>query len=319
MKARLTATNLMKHNRSLTMTKVRKLLRFSPFFIMMIPGLVYLFVYKYVPMYGLIIAFKDFSILEGIVASGWADPWYKHFNDFYRSPYFIQLLSNTLLISLYKLAWGMLPQILLAILFNECRKLWLRNIVQTLSYMPHFLSWVIIYGIAIAFLSPSSGLINKFISDLGGTPISFLTSTEHFRGVLVASDVWRDLGWGAIIYLAAMSAIDPSLYEAARVDGANRFRMIWSITLPGIRNVIVLMFILKLGHILDAGFDQIYIMYNMSVYPVADILDTWVFRTGLEQLNFSRAAAVGLFKSVIGMVLVISANQIARKWGEGIW
>lgn len=315
----LSAAKPMKRNRSLWIARLRTLWRFAPFFVMMLPGLVYLAVYKYVPMYGMIIAFKDFSILDGIVGSDWANPWYKHFLEFYRSPYFTQLLGNTLIISLYKLAWGMVPQIALAILFNECRLVWLRNVVQTLSYMPHFLSWVIIYGIAIAFLSPGSGLVNKFISDLGGTPISFLTSTDHFRGVLVASDLWKDLGWGAIIYLAAMSAIDPTLYEAAKVDGASRFRMIWSITLPGIRNVIVLMFILRLGHILDAGFDQIYIMYNLSVYPVADIIDTWVFRTGLEQLNFSRAAAVGLFKSVIGMILVIGANRVAKKWGESVW
>ncbi|WP_240762137.1 ABC transporter permease [Paenibacillus thalictri] len=301
------------------MSRMRKFKGFAPFFVMMVPGLIYLLIYKYIPMYGVIIAFKDYNMMDGIMGSSWADPWYKYFRDFYMSPYFSQLLGNTLIISLYKLVWGMVPHIALAVFFNECRLLWLRNLVQTLSYMPHFLSWVIIYGIAIAFLSPSSGLINKLIADFGGMPVSFLTSNEHFRGILVATDLWKDLGWGAIIYLAAMSGIDPTLYEAAKVDGASRFRMIWSITLPGIRNVIVLMFILKLGHLLDAGFDQIYIMYNISVYPVADILDTWVFRTGLEQLDFSLAAAVGLFKSLIGMVLVIGANSLSKKWGEGVW
>jgi putative aldouronate transport system permease protein len=286
---------------------------------MMAPGFLYFIIYKYIPMYGVIIAFKEFNLIEGMMLSDWADPWYKYFLEFYRSPFFAQLLENTLVISLYKLAWGIIPHILLAIFLNECKFIWMKNTVQTLSYMPHFLSWVIIYGIAIAFLSPGSGLVNRWITELGGSPIAFMSSTEYFRGILVSSDLWKDLGWGAIIYLAAMSGIDPALYEAAKVDGANRFRMIWSITLPGIRNVIVLMFILKLGHIMDAGFDQIYIMYNVSVYPVADIIDTWVFRTGLEQLNFSRAAAVGLFKSLIGMVLVLSANQVAKKWGAGVW
>ena len=191
--------------------------------------------------------------------------------------------------------------------------------MQTLTYMPHFLSWVIIYGILLAFLSQNGGLINRWIVEAGGESIPFLTSPQYFRSLLVGSEVWQNLGWGAIIYLAAIASIDPTLYEAARVDGASRLRMIWHITLPGIRNVIILLFILKLGHILDAGFDQIYILYNVQVYPVADILDTWVYRTGLQQLNFSLASAVGLFKSLTGLFLVLAANKIAQRWGEGIW
>ncbi|MNR12155.1 putative multiple-sugar transport system permease YteP [compost metagenome] len=157
------------------------------------------------------------------------------------------------------------------------------------------------------------------MKSIGGDAISFLTSTTWFRSILVGSDVWKDIGWTAIIYLAAITSIDPTLYEAARIDGSGRLRMIWHVTLPGIRHVIILLLILKLGQILDAGFDQIYIMYNVQVYEVADIIDTWVFRTGLEELNFSLAAAVGLFKSVVGFVLVITANRIARRWGEGVW
>lgn len=293
--------------------------RFRAFYIMLLPGVVYFIIFRYLPMYGVIIAFKDFAIMDGITGSAWANPWYKHFQIFYQSPYFEQLLTNTLLISLYKLIWGTLPPIALALLLNECRVRWLRNIVQTLTYMPHFLSWVIIFGILLALFSQNGGLINRWLVEAGGQSIPFMTSTDYFRSILVGSEVWQNLGWGAIIYLAAIAGIDPTLYEAARVDGASRMRMIWHITLPGIRSIIILLFVLKLGHLLDAGFDQIYILYNIQVYPVADILDTWVYRTGLQQLNFSLASAVGLFKSMIGLILVLSANKLAKKWGEGIW
>jgi len=286
---------------------------------MLLPGIVYFVIFRYFPMYGVIIAFKDFAIMEGITGSSWADPWYRHFQDFYQSPYFGQLMTNTLLISLYKLVWGTLPPIILAILLHECKVRWLKSIVQTLTYMPHFLSWVIIFGILLTLFSQNGGLVNRWIVENGGSSIPFLTSTDYFRSILVGSEVWQNLGWGAIIYLAAMAGIDPTLYEAAKVDGANRMRMIWHITLPGIRSIIILLFILKLGHLLDAGFDQIYILYNIQVYPVADILDTWVYRTGLQQMNFSLASAVGLFKSLIGLVLVLGANRLAKKWGEGIW
>ncbi|WP_246321076.1 ABC transporter permease [Paenibacillus germinis] len=286
---------------------------------MMLPAIIYYIVYRYVPMYGVVIAFKDYNILEGIVNSPWADPWYKHFQVFYESPYFSELLVNTFLISVYKLIFGMFPPLALAILLNECRVRWFKSAIQTLSYMPHFLSWVIIYGICLMLLSENSGILNRWIVESGGRSIPFLTSTDWFRSVLVGSEIWQHTGWSAIIYLAAMAGIDPTLYEAARVDGASRLRMIWHITLPGIRNVIVLLLILKLGSVLDAGFEQIYIFYNVQVYPVADILDTWVFRTGLEQLNFSLASAVGLFKSAICLILVLGSNALAKKWGQGIW
>lgn len=288
-------------------------------YIMLALPLLWFAIYRYGPMYGLIVAFKDYNLGLGILGSPWADPWYKYFEQFFTSQYFIQLLTNTFLISLYKIVWGTSTSILLALLLNECRLSWLRRWVQTLSYMPHFLSWVIIFGIALALLSPSTGLVNRWIEELGGTPIGFLTSTEWFRTVLVASDAWKDLGWGAIIYLAAIVGIDPGLYEAARVDGAGRLRQIWHITLPGIRNVIILLFVLKLGSLLEAGFEHVYVFYNVQVYPVADIIDTWVFRTGLEDLNFSLAAAVGMFKSLVGLSLVLLANRLARRWDGQLW
>ncbi|MBT2290606.1 sugar ABC transporter permease [Paenibacillus albidus] len=288
-------------------------------YIMLLPCLVWYFIFKYLPMYGVIISFKDYNFSDGILHSPWADPWYKYFEMFFQSPYFSQLLGNTLLISVYKLLFGMLPSILLAILFHECRISWLKRWVQTLSYMPHFLSWIVIYGISIAFLSETTGLLNRWITDMGGSAIPFLNGVEWFRSVLVSTEIWKDLGWGAIIYLAAISSIDPTLYEAAKVDGASRLRMIWHITLPGIRNVIVLLLILRIGSILDAGFEQVFVFYHQRVYEVGDIIDTWVYRTGLQQMNFSLGATVGLFKSAIGFILVFGANKLAKRWGESIW
>lgn len=293
--------------------------QYRALYLMLALPLLWFAIYRYAPMYGLIVAFKDYNLGLGILGSPWADPWYKYFTQFFSSVYFGQLLTNTFLISVYKIIWGTVPSILLALLLNECRLNWLRRWVQTLSYMPHFLSWVIIFGITLAFLSPSTGLVNRWIENLGGTPIGFLTSTDWFRTVLVGSDAWRDLGWGAIIYLAAMVGISPALYEAARVDGAGRLRQIWHITLPGIRNVIILLFVLRLGTILEAGFEHVYVFYNVQVYPVADIIDTWVFRTGLQDLNFSLAAAVGMFKSIIGLALILVANRLARRWDGQLW
>jgi len=286
---------------------------------MLLPGLIWYLVFRYLPMGGIMLAFKNYDFSAGILGSPLANPWHQHFLTFFNSPYFGQLLTNTLTISIYKIAFGMLPPLILAILLNECRVLWFRRSIQTLSYMPHFLSWVIIYGILLALFSQTTGLVNRWVVESGGRAIPFLTSTHTFRSVLVVSDIWQNVGWGAIIYLAAITGIDPTLYEAARMDGASRLRLIWHITLPSIQSVFVLLLILQLGHILDAGFEQIYILYNPQVYEVADILDTWVFRTGLQQLNFSLATAVGLFKSAIGLVLVLAANRIAQRWGSSLW
>ena len=297
----------------------RKMWRYRALYFMLLPGVLYYLIFQYGPMYGIVIAFKDYSLLDGIMASPWADPWYKHFQSFYESPYFVQILSNTFLISIYKLMWGMPPGIILAILLNEINWDAFKRFVQTVSYLPHFLSTVIVYGLVVAFLSQTDGLVNQWIKSLGGSTIPFLSSTDWFRSILVSSQVWQHTGWSAIIYLAAIAGIDPSLYEAARCDGASRLRMIWHITLPGIRSVILLLLVLRLGSILDAGFEQVYVFYNVHVYPVADIIDTWVFRVGLEQMNFSLATAVGLFKSLIGIVLIVGANRLAKRWGGAIW
>lgn len=287
-------------------------------YLLILPGLLYILVFKYGSLYGIVIAFQDFSPFKGIWGSEWVG--LKWFRVFWESPDFQRVLGNTVVISLLKIGLGMTPDILVALLLNEVRKMWFKRLVQTLTYMPHFLSWIIIYGIVIAFLSPTNGLINFTLKEWGGEPIAFLTSNDWFRWILVFSDIWKDIGWGAIIYLAALTAVGPQLYEAAVMDGASRWKQTWHITLPGIRNVIVLMLILRLGNFMDAGFTQIYAMYNPLVYDSVDIIDTWVYRKGIVENNFSLATAVGLFKSIIGTLLVLGANKLAKKYTDsGIW
>ncbi|WP_409345160.1 ABC transporter permease [Paenibacillus sp. MBLB4367] len=285
---------------------------------MMLPSLVYYIVYKYIPMFGLVIAFKDYRIMDGLWHSSWVG--LAHFKEVFGNRDFVSLLRNTLVISGYKMVFGTLPELFLALLLNEVRVRWYKKTVQTIVYFPYFLSWVIIYGILLMFLSPSTGLINDLLKEWGLKPISFLTSNDWFRSILVSSEIWKDVGFGSIIYLAAIAGIDPHLYEAATMDGAGRWRRMWHITVPSIMNVFVLLMILKVGHILDAGFSQIYVLYNSLVYKTADIIDTWVFRRGLEQMQYSYATAVGLFKSVVGLILIFVTNKIAKKFGQaGIW
>lgn len=298
---------------------IKRIWKNKELYLLLLPGVLYYIVYKYVPMYGAVISFKDFHVGKGIVYSPWADPWFKHFQYFFKSPYCWRLIRNTFLISFYRLIWGMPPGIILALLLNEVRHIGYKRTIQTLSYLPYFLSWVIIYGIVIAFFSETSGLVNKVTYALFGFREGYLISNEWFRTILVSTGIWKNLGWSAIIYLAAIAGLDPCMYESAKIDGASKLQMMWHITLPGIRNVIVLLLILRLGNIMNAGFEQVFVMYNVHVYETGDILDTWVFRTGLEQWNFSLSSAVGLFKSFIGMVLVISTNQIAKRWDEAVW
>ncbi len=287
--------------------------------LMFLPAFVYYLLFKYRPLYGLLIAFKDFQIRSGILSSPWADPLFKHFIFFFRSTYFEQLIRNTLLISLLKLFVGLPFSIFLALAINEVSNKFIKRSVQTITYLPHFLSFVVIYGIVYAMLSESMGLVNQIIRMLTGSTVNFLSSIKWFRTVLVGSSVWRDAGWGAIIFLAALAGVSPSLYESAMMDGASKLRMIWSITLPAISKVVIIILILRLGQILEAGFEQVYVFYNVRVYPVADIIDTWVFRTGLEQWNFSLASAVGLFKSVIAMTLIAIVNRLAKLVDASIW
>lgn len=293
------------------------LIKYRYRYLMIAPGLLYVLLFKYGPMYGIIVAFQNYNGFKGITGSEWVG--FKWFLEFFNGPDFWKLMRNTITISLMKIGFGMVPDMAIAILLNEVRRSWFKRIVQSFTYMPHFLSWIIIYGIVLAFLSTSSGLVNHWIKDFGGDLIPFLTSNDWFRWILVLSDIWKDLGWGAIIYLAAIAAIDPQLYEAAVMDGAGKARQLWHITLPGIRNVFILMLTLRLGTVLDAGFTQIFAMYNPLVYDSVDIIDTWVYRAGIVQNKVSLATAVGLFKSVVGLILVFTTNRIAKKFDSQIW
>lgn len=297
----------------------RTIVRKRALYIMMIPGLAFFFVFNYMPMYGAVIAFKDYAVKKGILGSPWAEPFYKYFLQFFRSPYCITVLRNTLIISVSKLVTTVPVAVFFAIALSEVPSNRFRRVVQTVTYLPHFLSWIIVYGIVYAMLSETRGILNMLIKNATGHTVNFLSSGSTFRGLLVGSDLWKETGWNAIIYMAAIIGIDTSLYEAARVDGAGRLAMIWHITLPGIRSVVIITLLMKTGSILDAGFDQVYAMYNPQVMAVGDIIDTWVYRTGLSQWNFSLATAVGLFKSVIGTILLVSLNQLARRWGESLW
>ena len=291
------------------------------YYLLALPGVLYFLIFKYVPMFGIIIAFKDVSPylgVKGIFTSEWVG--LANFIRFMDSYYFWNILSNTFIISGLKILFGFPAPIILALLINEIRMNTYKKVFQTISYLPHFVSWVVVAGILSNLLSTDSGIVNGIISKLGKDPIFFLGNKKYFRSILVVSAVWKDIGWGSIIYLAAVASILPSLYEAAIIDGANKIQRIWHITLPGILPVISIMFILRIGQILDAGFEQILLLYSSPVYKVADIIDTYVYREGIGNMKYSYSSAVGLFKSVIGFIFVVGTNCILKKAGQtGIW
>ncbi len=296
----------------------RTIYKYRWLYLMMLPGFIYFILFRYLPLWNAQIAFKNFKPLLGV----WDSPFvgFKNFVTFFHSFYFTQLITNTVIISLLKLVLGMPMAVILALCIYETTFKRFASFVQTISYLPHFLSWVIMFGILLVMLSPDSGLVNSAIKASGGTPIAFLYSPEWFRAVVVGSDIWKDTGWGTILYLAALMSIDPTLFEAAAVDGASRMQRIWHISLPGILGTIVVVTLLRLGNILDAGFQQIFMLYSLPVYSVGDIIDTWVYRQGILEFQFSLATAVGLFKGVIGLILVLIANKLTKQFsGTGIY
>jgi len=296
----------------------KTILKYRWLYLMLLPGLIYFLVFRYYPLWNAQIAFKDFKPLLGVEGSPFIG--FNHFVTFFKSFYFTQLITNTLIISTLKLILGMPVAIILAISIYESMFKPLARLVQTISYLPHFLSWVIMFGILLGMLSPGEGLINEVIKANGGKAIPFLTSPAWFRIVLVGSDIWKETGWSTIIYLAALMAIDPTLFEAAAVDGASRLQRIWYISLPGIASTIVVVTLLRLGNILDAGFQQVFVLYSLPVYSVGDIIDTWVYRQGILEFQFSLATAVGIFKGSIGLLLVVFSNRLAKKFaGSGIY
>ncbi|MBO9605276.1 MAG: sugar ABC transporter permease [Paenibacillaceae bacterium] len=283
--------------------------------LMLLPVVVWYLIFSYGPLWGIQLAFKDFRIMDGIGGSPWAG--FKHFHYmFTASPDFPTIMRNTVLISLYHIVFGFPAPVVLALLLNELRSRIFTRIAQTITYMPYFFSWVIISSLAITVLSPSTGVVNMVVKWLGYEPIYFLASPDYFRSILVGTAIWKDVGYGAIVYLAALASIDPVLYEAAKVDGVGKWRQLWSITLPSILPVIVIMFLFRLMGILDAGFDQILNMYNPAVYNVSDIIDTYVYRVGLTQMQFSFTTAVGLFKNVVALVFVLAANWLIKRSGQ---
>ena len=283
--------------------------------------IIYLIVFKYAPMIYIQIAFKKYSIVQSV----WEMPWakkhgFEYFIKAFKNKDFLYALRNTVCLNLLDLLLGFPAPIIFALILNELCFKNFKRVVQTIAYMPHFLSWVIISSLALQLFAPNGGLINMLIKDLGGEAIPFLNESKHWVGTYIGLGIWQSFGWNSIVYLAAIAGINPELYEAASVDGAGRFRKMWHITLPGIRPTIVVLLIMNLGNILGSSFDRPFALQNNLVMNVADVLSTFVYRTGIKGLQFSLTTAVGLFQSVVGVFFLLMANWISRKLGErGIW
>jgi putative aldouronate transport system permease protein len=292
----------------------KRMVRNRYIYLMILPGLLYFILFKYIPMFGLIISFQDYQPYKGIMGSDWVG--LEHFRRLFTDSEFWVIFKNTLVVFVVNIVFYFPVPIILAVMLNEVANSYFKRIVQTIVYVPHFLSWVIIVSISFVMLTMDGGIINELLAYFGFEPINFLMSSAWFRPIYVLQVIWREAGWGTIVYLAAMAAIDPGLYEAARMDGAGRFQQIWHITLPGIRTVVIVLLILKIGSVLDTSFEHIYLLLNSMNKNVAEILDTFVYTAGLKQGQFSFSTAVGLFKSVIGLILVMFSNWLAKKFGE---
>lgn len=284
---------------------------------MALPVLAWYVLFQYVPMYGLIIAFKDFNPMKGILASDWTG--LDHFSSFFNSYYAWRVIRNTLLINTYQLVFGFPAPIILALLLNELRSIRYKKLVQTITYLPHFVSLVVICGMITDFLS-LNGVINDIIVLFGGERTSFLLHMQYFRSVYTITGIWQSIGWSSIIYLAALSGIDQELYDATSIDGAGRWKQMLHVTLPGIAPTIIILFILNIGRMMSEGFEKIILLYNPNTYETADIISSFVYRRGLVESNYSFSAAVGLFNSVINLTLILTANRISRKVNEtSLW
>jgi putative aldouronate transport system permease protein len=295
----------------------RELRRDRYLYLIALPGVLFFIIFKYIPMWGVTIAFKDYSPYMGF----WESPWvgFEHFERFFTGSDFFKLFRNTMAINILNLVFFFPLPILLSLLLNETRHMKFKKTIQSVLYLPHFLSWVIIVGISFLLLS-HNGLINKGLVGMGFHEVGFLTEPNLFWATLTLQSIWKEVGWGTILFLAAIAGVDPQLYDAAKIDGASRFRQAWHITLPSISNIIVILLILRIGHIMDVGFEQVFLMMNGAVSEVADVFDTYVYRVGIQQGQFSFSTAVGLFKSLVGLILVIGANRLARRMGqEGVY
>lgn len=292
--------------------------KYGFYYLMAAPALIGFFIFDYLPMYGIILAFKDYRFVDGIIGSPWVG--LQHFEQFFSDIFFWRILKNTLIISSLHIVFGFPAPIILALLFNELANRRFKMAVQTISYLPHFMSWVILAGIMVEVLSPARGALNYLITLFGGKPIYFLADTDYFVGVLVASHVWQSIGWGSVVYLAGIAGINQDQFESAKIDGATRLQQMRFITIPSLVPIMTILFILSIGGIMNAGFNQIFNLYSPAVYSVADVIDTYVYRVGLIETKYGFSTAVGLFKNVIGLILVLGTNYIVKRFNEyGIW
>lgn len=293
---------------------MRDIYRNRLLYLILLPGMLYFVVFKYIPMLGLTMAFKDYKPHIGFFESAWVG--LKHFERFFSEPQFWMLFKNTIILAVCNLVFFFPLPIILALMLNEARNALFKRFAQTLLYLPHFVSWVITVGIFYILFTTEGGIVNEVLQGFGMEKIPFLLSEEWFRTMIVSQVVWKEAGWGTVIFLAALAGVDLQLYEAARMDGAGRWRQLWHITLPAIRSTIVILFVLRLGTFLDTGFEQIFLMLNPMNRNVGEVFDTYVYTKGLTQGQYSYSAAVGMFKSMVGLTLVLGANWVAKKLGE---
>ncbi|RAP77501.1 ABC transporter permease [Paenibacillus montanisoli] len=299
-------------------TFARKVRNSKYLILLFLPAGLYYLLFEYLPMFGILISFKQYSVFKGVWASDWVG--LKYYTMFFQSPDFLKLLRNTFLLGFYSIVWGFPAPIILALLINEIRNSAFKRIVQTVSYLPHFVSNVIIVSMIVMFLSPSAGLINILIQKLGFEPIYFLINPDYFRTIFISSGIWQGIGWGTIIYLAALTTVDPALYETAEIDGASRWKKMIYVTLPSIVPVIIILFILNIGSLFATSFEKVFLLYNPLTYETADIIATFVYRTGLTKGNFSFATAIGVFNGILNFALLYIANFLARKFKEvSLW
>lgn len=294
----------------------KEILKNKSLYFLLLPGIIFFFIYRYIPMYGVVIAFKKFSIGRGIWGSKWIG--LENFYDFFTSPVYGMVMNNTLLISFYKLILCFPMPILLALMLNEVRRKRFRKAIQTVVCLPYFISWVVLGSIALVFFAPKTGVVPVLYTALTDNTFNVMMNPKNFRGFLVFTEIWKETGWSAIIYTAALTTINEEMYEAARIDGANKLQELIYVTLPSIVPVIMTMFILRVGHILNAGFEQVLILQNNMVYEVSEIIDTYVYKVAFTQGNYGLSTAAGLFKSLIGLVLVIITNKIANQFDQGV-
>ncbi|MFD1674046.1 ABC transporter permease [Alicyclobacillus fodiniaquatilis] len=293
---------------------IYNLIKYRYLYMLLFPGLLYFLVFKYYPMWGVLLAFKNYQPFLGFWHSQWVGM--QNFNQLFTNFEFLQLIRNTLLLSLYNIVFFFPAPIIIALLLNEMRKLWFRKALQTAIYLPHFISIVVVVGITFDVLTTNGGVVNHILQQVFGTQIDFLSSPIWFRPIITLQTMWKETGWSTILFLAALSNVDVELYDAARVDGAGRWRQMWHVTLPSIRSTIVILLILRMGAILNSGFEQIYLMTNSLNQNVANVFDTYVYFVGLTQGSFSYATAVGLFKAVVGAILIFGSNYLAKRFGE---